>query len=223
MIFIYIHYNMFFSVNNKKKIVFGWSAKCGCTHVKRCFNYYTGIKTTGSIHINSYNPLPNNHNEYTIILFIRNPYKRIVSGFLHKYLIGKWRLTTPKTFENFVNELDKNGLLKIDKHHFTPQLSERYVDNMKLHKIYDIENIDYNYLDILFDKKLPKELYSFKGYRNKYSQDNNRYVYNLEFREFSSNIPTYKFFYNQDIKNKVYKFYKRDFEFLKKKGFDYML
>ena len=100
--------------------------------------------------------------EFQVILVIINPYHRLVSGFWnnngnYRHL---WDKNTPITFRNFVEEI--TGTYKhIDRHHFTPQLSENWQDRIKFHqklKIYVINNIDYQYLeDIIL-------LYYFKVY-----------------------------------------------------------
>jgi hypothetical protein len=32
---------MYFLIDDNKKIIFGWSAKCGCSHVKYMFKFLT--------------------------------------------------------------------------------------------------------------------------------------------------------------------------------------
>ena len=86
---------MNYIINEEKKVVFGWSAKCGCNFVKLIFNYLSGkgithkmgIKDKDGIglHEGTYLPLPDNHHKYKIILFIRDPYQRLVSGYVEKY------------------------------------------------------------------------------------------------------------------------------------------
>lgn len=219
---------MYFLINNKNKIIFGYSAKAGCSHVKYIFNYYNDIgyiKNLKNLHIQTCGrALPKNHKDYKIILFIRNPYKRIVSGFIEKYCKSKWKTNIkPLTFENFVNDLDKNGLMNIETRHFECQLSIKYEKTITFYKIFDIENIDYTYLDKLFKKKLPSNFYIIKGsHETKYSNISKK-VYNLEYKYFSTKIPIYTYFYNEDIKNKVIKFYKKDFEFFELYSFIYSL
>jgi hypothetical protein len=80
---------MHFLVDLKKKVIFGWSAKSGCSHVKNLFFYLTKGTINNKLHNGgeSHN-LPDNIEEFIIFLFIRNPYKRVVSGFLDKYSDG---------------------------------------------------------------------------------------------------------------------------------------
>lgn len=76
------------------------------------------------IHLNTYNKLPANYNRYKIIIFIRNPYTRIISGFKNKYCSGRY----------VVDKLDMNGIKNINSHHFTPQLSEAWNKKINVNK-----------------------------------------------------------------------------------------
>lgn len=222
---------MYFLINNEKKIVFGWSAKCGCSHVKKIWWYLNDINKK-DVHICTYNKLPININNYTTIIFSRNPYKRIVSGFLDKYndkgtARNKWKHPTI-TFSSFVNEVINENWEIIDKHHFTPQTSEAFKESIFLSKkltFYDISSINYEYIEELFNKKIPEEIIKWKGTHTREQavdkKHNNTYVYNINMSEyFTSNVDT-KYFYNEEIKNKIFNFYKNDFEFFNNNGIDY--
>ena len=104
---------MYFLIDELRKIIFGWSPKCGCTHIKKIYKYLTEqILVQNNVHDASdyKNELPANIEQYTSIIIIRNPYERIVSGFLDRYRPSngmrkyRWKDKTI-TFEKFVNEL----------------------------------------------------------------------------------------------------------------------
>ena len=128
------------------------------------FNFLTNKPHTNYLHVGSYNKLPIDHHKYKIIVFVRNPYERIISGFINKYCSGKQKLKniSPNkiTFQKFVNELNKNGLTTIDRHHFTPQLSEAWNPAMMIHRIYDIKKINYAYIEKLYKMKIPQDILS---------------------------------------------------------------
>lgn len=223
---------MFFLIDKKKRIIFGWSAKCGCSHVKNMFNFLTNKSNTKRLHVGSYNKLPLDHYKYKIIIIIRNPYERIVSGFLNKYCSGKRKLhnISPNqlTFKKFVNELNKNGLTNIDRHHFTPQLSEAWNSKIKIHRIYDIKKIDYAYIEKLYKTKIPQEIISFRGrhFGWHYTKNNKpcteyKYVFNLPYHKYSHTKPKTKQFYNPRLAAKVAMFYRKDFHFFKSLDFHY--
>ena len=224
---------MYFLIDSKLKIAFGWSGKCGCSHIKKIFLYLTkNINDSNTVHHSDKNSLPVNIKEYTIIIITRNPFDRLVSGFLEKYYIDrpynkKWPFEEIK-FSVFVNYLIKKDWNIINKHHFIQQTSENFnYDILKQSKkiiIYDIKNINYNYIQSLYKKKIPNDILNFKGSHIFIkTQLLEKYVYNLDMKEyFHFKVPT-KYFYNDILKQKIYSFYKKDFMFFKKFGINYKL
>lgn len=224
---------MFFLVNENKKIIFGWSAKAGCSHVKNLFYFLQNGTLINKIHTNmDVCKLPINLNNYTVILFIRNPYKRLVSGFLDKYKLNgelryKWTKDIPLTFNNFVNELVTGKYIMVDRHHFTPQLSEQF--DLKIIKhpklfIFDIEKINYEFLEKLYNIKIPDEVINFRGdhiYKGANIVNYNMSNINIDKITQDSLKISYDKFYTKEIKEKVLNFYKQDFLFFKAKGFNY--
>jgi len=226
---------MHFLIDNKKNLIFGWSAKCGCSHIKKIYWFFQNGQIDNPIHINveEFKELPLNIEDYHIIIISRNPYKRIVSGFLDKYSpYGMFRhLWNDEkiTFIDFVNELIIRNWEKIDVHHFIPQTEEKFNINIlnksKNLKIFDIENIDYNYIENLFDEKIPDELITYKGehIRKIYDESFDKKVYNLELNEYFNFNIKLENFYNDEIKEKIYNFYKNDFLFFNKHNINYDL
>ena len=231
---------MFFLKNTNNKVIFGWSGKCGCGHVKKIFKYFITNNIHTQIHVaDENNDIGEYDEDYEIILFIRNPFERLISGFLDKYSptgqhIDYWNHnnTIPLTFNNFVNELITSRYINIDYPHFTPQLSQAWNDTIKNHKklkIYDINNIDYSYIEQIFNKKIPNELITFKGgNENKkpfldLDKINNIEIYNLLQTDYIDYRPVTKSFFNKDLEEKVYTFYKKDFDFFSSIGFTFTI
>ena len=226
---------MHFFVNNEYKVIFGWSGKCGCSHVKKIYYFFCN-NIEKELHCDEEyeEELPENIEEYTSILFIRNPYKRVVSGFLDKYskngiysdkFLTKYDIIK---FDIFVDELINGDWNIIDEHHFTPQTTEKF-NKSKIIKsksliLYDIESINYEYLENLFNKKIPEQLLNFKGghERKVYNKDfEDDSVYNLDINKYIKyNVPINNF-YNKELKDKIYKFYSNDFLFFEAFGFYY--
>ena len=105
---------MYFSVDYDKKIIFGWSAKCGCTHIKAIIRFLqkNEIYTKDNemrVHDYAYiNEIPNDIENYITIIFTRNPYKRVISGFLNKYRInGEYRVAWKDKIVTFSAFIDK--------------------------------------------------------------------------------------------------------------------
>jgi len=223
---------MYFLVDSTRKVVFGWSAKCGCSHIKRIFHYFQNNKLNNPIHIGSeYNQLlPEDIENYTTILFTRNPYKRLVSGFLDKYRTeGEFRYLWkhPKiTFSMFVDELLQNDWNMVEKHHFTPQTSEKFdkkIVNSKCLKCFDIENIDYVYLEQLYNMQILKVLVDMKeGHERKmYESSTETPVYDMHMDDYYTSNVDIKYFYSAEIHQKVFNFYIQDFVFFQDLGINY--
>lgn len=225
---------MHFLVDNYKKIIFSWSAKCGCSHIKKLFWYLQNNNIDNEIHTKyDFMKLPDDIENYIVIIFCRNPYKRIISGFLDKYKKdGQYRHLwnyDKIIFSDFVDELIKKNWEMIERHHFTPQTTEAFNKNIltksKHLLCYDIEKINYEYIESIFDKKIPIELLSFKGEHNRknYNENYDGEVYDLDISIYHDYNVSIQNFYNLEIKSKVYQFYEKDFIFFKENGIDYEL
>jgi hypothetical protein len=232
-----VYNRMYFLIDNDKRIIFGWSAKCGCSHVKCMFIFLTkGINDFKNIdvHTGTMNKLPDDITDYKIILITRNPYKMIISGFIEKYSVGGSLYDRRNeiisndsfTFAKFINALiDDKYFIKINKHHFTKQLSENFDDRLKKHNfvvVYDIENIDYNFIEKLYEKKIPINLIKNKFSKTLKSKNKlNKFIYDLEPEEYKMFEVDIKYFYNEELKDKIYNYFIDDFLFFESKGFDY--
>jgi hypothetical protein len=220
---VYLKYNimyMYFLLDTNKKIIFGWSAKCGCSHIKCIYWYLQTEKLDTIIHTDKdLNKLPDDIENYTTIIITRNPYKRIVSGFLDKYakggqFRGLWK-DSFLSFSLFVDKLINYDWETINFHHFTPQTTEFFDKKILLSKIikfYDIEKIDYEYIEQLYNKKIPECVINRKqGHeRNLHVKSEdfyNTYVYDLNIDDYIDYKIDIKYFYNEEIREKVLKIY----------------
>jgi len=224
---------MLFLIDYEKKIIFGFSAKCGCTNIRKLFLSFTTnqrlldlIKEKKQIYC-GHERLPKNLDNFNIFIFIRNPYSRIVSGFFNKYISthpyrNRWNENKngPLTFSNFINELSTHGVGKvIERHHFTPQLSEHWENRLLKTKnvfFYDINNIDY---ENIADKCNITNITKSHEYKKK--QIHTKNAFNIHIDKFNNSKPLYEDMYNDKLKRAVHKFYHRDFEIFKKLGFTY--
>ena len=77
---------MRYFIQPEKKIIWGWSAKCGCTHLKNIIYFLRDIKVNNVHQLEFWiqYSLPKNIDEYDTIILMRNPFKRLVSGFKDK-------------------------------------------------------------------------------------------------------------------------------------------
>lgn len=216
---------MKFIVDNEKKVIFGWSAKCGCSHIKKIFWYLKTNDENYEIHRKEeHGVLPDDVNHYTVIIIVRDPLERLVSGFLDKYRTwgefrGNWR-NKSITFENFVNALIANDFSQVDDHHFLPQTKENF-DNDMLSKskkvvVYDLKKIDYEFIEQLYNKKIPQTLIDFRGpHANNKTITLEKYVYALEMSEYEYFKVDTKYFYNDELTEKVREYFSKDIKFCK--------
>jgi hypothetical protein len=220
---------MHFLIDNENKIAFGYSAKAGCSHVKRIYWYLMKNDENHAIHIkDEYNSMPEDYENFTFILILRNPYERIVSGFLDKYSpTGPFRhLFEPDkslSFENFVNYFINCEVTDINIiHHFTPQTSEHFnYDNLMNSKkivVYDICNIDYTFIENLYNKKIPQDLIDFRGHHRTNTSENildetTENIYSLDMDSYIMYKVPLKKFYNEDLIEKIKEFFINDFIF----------
>lgn len=222
---------MRYSVDSKNKTIFGWTAKCGSSHVKSLYWFFQNGNINNKIHTKlDHQELPEDIENYTTIIICRNPYKRLVSGFLEKYREnGEFRHLWKDekiTFSKFVDELIKRNWSIIDINHFIPQTERDFstkILNSKCVKCYDIENIDYQYIERLHNTEIPQKLIEKKyGHeRLKYNKAFTDYVYDLDMSEYFTYDVDVKLFYNDEIKNKIFKFFENDFTFFKSLGLNY--
>lgn len=226
---------MLFLIDDKNKIIIGWSAKCGCSHIKKIFYYLNNQDYSNDKLHRCYNSkLPSNINEYTTFIIVRNPYQRIVSGFIEKYnpdngtLNKRWGNNNNLTFKNFVDEIIKNTWQKIEHHHFSPQTSEGFnyniISKSKNLYVYDIKNINYEKISSIYNMNIPNELISFRGNHSRKTTKNNIFnsnIYNMKLQEIYEYDIDYSLFYNEEIKTKIYSFFKKDFIFCNLYGINY--
>jgi hypothetical protein len=218
---------MHFIIDEDINLIIGWSAKCGCSHIKKISWYLKTENMDHAIHLDEeHSDLPDDIKKYNVIIITRNPYERLVSGFLDKYRKNSdirrdmWN-NDNITFRDFVNELLNRNWNRIDYHHFVPQTEERFelekIVQAKSIKIYDISKIDYEYIEQLYNKKIPNSLLNFRGGHHRIPKLEwvDTHVHDLEMDVYYDCNVHVKYFYDEDLKQKVYEFYENDFLFFK--------
>jgi hypothetical protein len=222
---------MHFLVDDNNKIIIGWSPKCGCSHIKNIFWFLRDNERKKKTHSDDFNKLPSDIEKYTTIVICRNPFYRIISGFLEKYKEdGQFRYMwkhNKLTFSEFVNEVTYNNWKMIDRHHFEEQTTgnfDKTILKSKNIQFFDIGNIDYEFIEKLYNKKIPDDVkYRKQGHeRKKQTTSYDNCVYDLEMDIYYNYNVDNKYFYNEDIKQKVFDFYKKDFDFFFEAGIDYI-
>lgn len=230
---------MHFIADEKNKIIFGYTPKCGCTHIKNIFYYLRDDMIHPNVHCPtlrepiSQNVL-DNIQDYSVFVFIRCPYERLVSGFLDKYRVcGEFRkMWTEKrlTFSAFVDELVSNTWKKVERNHFDRQMRidvslQCVLTQCKTLTVYDLKHIDYNDISQKYNKHIPQRLIEFRGGHDRKQSETwtGEYVHDLvmeTYYDFKVPIPL---FYTPEIKEKVDAFFADDFAFATEHGHMYNL
>ena len=131
----------------EKNIIFYWSPKCGCTTLKQILIDYLKIPPSDSIHggilDQHYRNKEFSKNEkFTRVMIYRDPYKRLVSGFLdtthrNNILNQHENVNNVNNFEEFVNFL---YCINIKNRHFLPQTHN--ITDTKMDIFINVNNIN---------------------------------------------------------------------------------
>lgn len=233
-------------IDNKNKILFITSPKSGCQHIIVLYKFL--VLDNDNINEPRFNEITNNntvilkpnmYTDYKIFIFFRNPYERLISGYKNKYIKEQNNRYNFKNinyknliFEDFINDLVENKFKNINKAHFNLQtdfgsdIDYKYLIKNYNIKFFDISNINYVYLEEIYNKKIPEHILNFKGNHTYEKKDHldilyNKYVYNIKAKEFIDYKLLDCYFFNKDIKNKVELFYYDDFMFAKNFNYNY--
>ena len=210
--------------NTDKNVCFLWSPRAGCSITFKCFldmvgllddaeNYsnwihdykmYIFIKNVPEINIDVLSKKKCN-----IIKSIVNPYSRAVS-------IWREQKSHTLSFRDYLKELVNNKITYFnenDKYHLKPQYingEEKFVtkyiklDNYEKHDIVLLDGTNYT-VDVT------KYTSKHHAKRNK---DINYFVGDIKLNDIYNKLPlSYKYFYDDEIKEMVYQYYKKDIDF----------
>ena len=129
--------------------------------------------------------------KYYKFAVVRNPYDRLVSHF--SWVDGKWHKKIEPTKDEFIEFVDSiidKKLYKTDLH-LVPQHAYVEVDNLvAVDRILHVENLSEEFSSLCDELEINAELK----------------------KRMASNHKDYTYYYNDEIRQKVYDIYKRDFE-----------
>ena len=212
------------------RFVVDWSAKCGCTSVLKMWFEHSGqleeaLKYNKWIH--KYRTFKCGHMKYipgktkmhnaVHVKFVRNPYSRAVSSYIHCSRTGILG-TRGLTFRQFLfNYIPKRGIGS--NSHYRPQHMHHGIS--RYDHVIKIEHMEQGV-------KMLNEKYNITPPLN-CAHDSAHHVtqkqhvpeaYDIKFKDFVHDhgpftTPTYDSFYNQEIKQQVYKLYQQDVDLYK--------
>ena len=166
-------------------------------------------------------------------MLIRNPYERLVSGFLNKYVGKNPEYKNPPNcncFYDFCNILERNPE-KIDRHHFQNQTSDKgwkFYNELGKPKIkYLIETPDVNNVSKILGlniNELKENSSSSSSSSRNIAEEKEINLWKKKYNYFRKNqIKSYSMFYNNELKNLVYKIYENDFLFFNSLNINYTI
>lgn len=233
--------DMFFLVSEKYKFVIGWSAKCGCSSLKR---WYLKLHDVDAPNNMTHQVVGYGDTAYSNVdwrrkgyladfkkyAIVRNPYSRLVSGFTNKYVNERMPTNGWNSFREFVEVLHKDRYFrKVDKHHFTPQFSEAYESfskkGMVFDKVIDVGDMQQGLSEISTELSIPRVVVPHVN-RTSYREAgeiNMISISEMTIKELQAieHMPSYEHFYNQHALNSVREIYGKDFSELRRYGIEY--
>lgn len=212
-----------YTINKQKKIIFCWSPKCNCTGIIKMFFKYVGcyeqaILYSSWIHnyrvkiYNNINPITIddlNNDDFLKIKFVRCPYDRAVSIFVHSY---KTDSLISNTFEDFLNKLYTKQYNSVVESHSRPQFDgfNNWTELVKC------ENINERIGDInkKYNLNLDLSVCNSPHYNKKYENCKNKTYNYVGNKNIDDELckENYVNFYNEYTKNLVNKIYGKDVE-----------
>lgn len=202
-------------INKNKKIIIDWSAKSGCTNIVTMFFKY--IDLYKDFHLE--NPI-DIHNErikyrllnkiedsflintdYLKLKFVRNPYSRAVSSYLHLSINN---LSFYEFLLNLFNNKYEYNIHYASQHHLLEKKQKIYNEIIK------IENIDSEIERINKKYNIKLEYNSVSNHQCQKHLNEKNYIGYIKYSNIK-NIPSYRYFYDDErIKQLVYDIYKID-------------
>jgi len=223
---------MHYIILPEKQTIIFWSAKCGCTTLKNILAIYLKVDNNNKyrhIHLNKELKLKINkrdnkkidiYKNYNIVMLIRNPYKRLVSGFLDKYVF-KEHYKNPQNCKCFLDFCIILGLepIQIDHHHFEKQTAGKgwdfYNELQRPNIKYILDTTKVNDIIKILGLNIPEIKKNYNIKKNIENNENNeKKMWSLDYNTLrNANTINYANFYNDYIKKIVYDIYKDDFIF----------
>ncbi len=240
-------------IDGDRKVVFLWSAKVGCTFILKWFynqnSIVVGDQAEGLQHYRAnvyydslqyktgYNDFLKDHSSFAYVKFIRNPYERAVSSYVH---FLKKANTNDVMAKKFLNVEKIKSDFKFSFKEFIEVLSSKDINLCNVHwrcQIHPLERTGYIKIDHIVDiknslKEIPiiEKKYNFNitgkqmllNFRNRAHHSSNRnktktkneqlFVGNIKYDwKLSEDRPPITSFYNDRLKRQIFKIYRDDF------------
>ena len=229
-------------LSHKKKLIIEYTPKSNCTVIcKMFFKYLDLLETALDYHkwIHKYenevyrkqvHQQPNQpHSQYVRLKFIRNPYDRAVSSYIHimkNHYYNKWNLPNNMSFLTFLKKyktVEHILYCRPEADHVRPQTDRYHRGERFFNEIICVENLEEeidrinNKYNINLDCNFNSDHWASKN-QNK---SNKEFCGNLEWSKIEQLInekalPEYDCFYNQETKKLVESIYGSDIKLYNK-------
>lgn len=152
--------------------------------------------------------------KFANVLFVRDPFKRFVSGLVDKHIEGFFsNIYAPKNFKEAAFNIGK-----LESHHFAPQTSEAYLPGLEYDRVFDIENIDYEYLSGLLGMRIAPRLMNREVPLSGFCGDSiaDAPYEHLALLKSSGGLPPHECFYDEKSRRLVGEYYKGDLDLMRR-------
>lgn len=243
---------MLYYIIEEEKLILFCCSKCSSSTIRNIIAKYYKLNGKKNIRLNlqtdwinlldnklTYIDKNKEYYKYEKYLITRDPYTRIVSGFIDKFVYQKWEKYGCKNFYQFVMNLSKN----VDNNILLFNNIITRPNNIKADEFELITNKTtfkttlsfYQYLNSTFDRVLYNDntniianrlgVYEYENKNVKIKGINKSLsvpLYDIEINNlqiiFKDGKPDYKLFYNNKLISKINELYKEDFDFLASLG-----
>lgn len=216
-------------VSHKYKFICFWNAKCACGTIKTWFlNLHNVFEWEYSPHseISKHTPIItkdqlSEYTDYYKFVVVRNPWKRLVSYYKNKKIVMRHKnINFPIDRARLINSGDMsfkemvNFISLSDSHVYTREdhVANQYygLENITFDKVVKLENLHDDMHVIKNELNLPLDFNFNTNFHQPPSPTSNskEYVYDVKPLDFDKeNLPSYKYFYNDELKSTVEKSY----------------
>jgi hypothetical protein len=216
-------------VSHKYKFICFWNAKCACGTIKTWFlNLHNVFEWKYSPHseISKHTPVItkdqlSEYADYYKFVVVRNPWKRLVSYYKNKKIVMRHKnINFPIDRARLINSGDMsfkemvNFISLSDSHVYTREdhVANQYygLENITFDKVVKLKNLHDDMHVIKNELNLPLDFNFNTNFHQPPSPTSNskEYVYDVKPLDFNKeNLPSYKYFYNDELKSIVEKSY----------------